>query len=297
MAAPPSSTSTGPGTAAPGRRATSFEPPSHRRGLPEGLHVVERPPAGGWEGYEGPVVVLVHGALDRAGSFARVARRLPEWAIVAYDRRGYQSSRRAGVARDLWTHADDLLRIASAYGDAGRPVTAVGHSIGGTVVLAAAVRTPAPLASVGAYEPSVPWLGFRGARPGDRRTGRGDAGEEAARFFRRIVGDGAWERLPAAARASRVADGPALVADLASTGGAAPFDVTSLATPALFAVGGAASAAHHQQSVRWLARHVPGASEARVPDAGHGAHLSHPDAFAALVREAVALAHRPAGAR
>ena len=33
-------------------------------------------------------VVCVHGTLDRAGSFARMARRLDGADVVAYDRRG-----------------------------------------------------------------------------------------------------------------------------------------------------------------------------------------------------------------
>jgi len=32
---------------------------------------------------DGPVVVLVHGSLDRAASFGRVIRRLPDWGLVA----------------------------------------------------------------------------------------------------------------------------------------------------------------------------------------------------------------------
>jgi pimeloyl-ACP methyl ester carboxylesterase len=62
--------------------------PALRQGLPVGLHVVERAPSDGWDGYRGPVVVLVHGSLDRAASFSRVIRRLPDWGVVAYDRRG-----------------------------------------------------------------------------------------------------------------------------------------------------------------------------------------------------------------
>ena len=111
-------------------------------------------------------VVFVHGSLDRGESFRRVMRRLPELAIVAYDRRGYQGSRRGGVV-DLGGHIEDLLSIAEAAASGGGPVVAVGHSLGGDVVMGAALAAPRAFRAVGAYEPPMPWLGFRRNRPGD----------------------------------------------------------------------------------------------------------------------------------
>jgi pimeloyl-ACP methyl ester carboxylesterase len=253
--------------------------------------------------YRGPVVVLVHGSLDRSSSFVRTALRLPEWPVVAYDRRGYQGSRDAPIAESLQAHVDDLLGVAGAYAGAATTLFAVGHSVGGTVVLGAAVATPSRFASVGAYEPSMPWLGFH--RPDGRRaqptregipgasaepgTRHRDAALEAERFFRRMVGDAAWERLPEPERASRRADGPALVADLRSLRRDAPFDVEALVVPAVVAAGGPSSFLHHRQTAQWLAEHVASVRLVSIPEAGHGVHFSHPDAFAGLVRRVVAL--------
>ena len=105
---------------------------------PAGLHVLSRPAPGG-----AASVVFVHGSLDRAESFRRVMRRLPEFGTVAYDRRGYQGSRDAGVT-DLSGHVDDLLAIASEVrqGPGPGPVVAVGHSFGGDVVVGAALASP-----------------------------------------------------------------------------------------------------------------------------------------------------------
>jgi pimeloyl-ACP methyl ester carboxylesterase len=36
--------------------------------------------------------------------------------------------------------------------------------------------------------------------------------------------------------------------------------------------------------VQWLGEHVPGAVVFEIEGAHHGAHLSHPDHFAAMVR-------------
>lgn len=266
--------------------------------FPAGLHVVARPPAGGWKGYRGPVVVLVHGSLDRAASFARTERRLPaEWALIAYDRRGYDRSQAAGVV-DLAGHVDDCHAVVGAVAGAGRRVTAVGHSMGGVVVLGAAVAWPEAFASVAAFEPPMPWLGFtRRGTPRAVDPPPADPSEEAERFFRRMVSDAAWARLPAAAKAARRADGPALVAELAALrrGVPAPFEVTDLAVPALFGCGGPATEDRRRRTAAWLAEHVGGGHLLEIPEAGHGAHLSHPSAFADFVRAAVALGH-PAGA-
>ena len=130
----------------------------------------------------------------------------------------------------------------------------------------------------------------------NRRPPPGEPSEQVEWFFRRMVGDAAWERLPEAERQARQADGPALVADLLGFTGAAPFEVTALAVPTVFGRGGPQSAQHHRATVAWLAGHVPGAELVEIEAAQHGAHLTHPDAFATLVRVAVQLG-RPAPLR
>ena len=262
---------------------------------PATLHVTSRPgPAPG-----AVTVVFVHGSLDRGDSFRRVMRRLPELATLAYDRRGYQGSRGGGVV-DLGGHVQDLLSIAEeAHSEGGGPVVAVGHSLGGDVVVGAALAEPGAFGAIGAYEPPMPWLGFRRNSSGEARAWpamAGDPGEEAERFFARMVGPAAWSRLTEAGRADRRADGPALVADLRSLRGEAPpFDVTALAVPSVFGMGGPTTSPHHRASVLWLGEHVPDAVVYEIERAQHGAHLSHPDHFAALTRLVVERAGGPAG--
>ncbi len=236
-----------------------------------------------------PMVVLVHGSLDRAGSFARVVRRLDDLHVVTYDRRGYHRSRHVvPVHETLGGHVDDLVTVI-----AGRPCVVVGHSYGGAITLAAALRPggPGPIVAIGAFEPPMPWLGAWAARP--RRPGPDgaaadeDPGQVAERFFRRMMGDGAWERLPEATRAARRADGPALVGELAAIRTTeAPFDVTRLAVPAVFGRG-TESLPYQQASTDWLVEHTPDARLVELEGAAHGAHLTHPDGFARFVRDAV----------
>jgi pimeloyl-ACP methyl ester carboxylesterase len=252
-----------------------------------------------------PVVVLVHGSLDRGASFARVVRRLDELPTVVYDRRGYQGSRQAlPLNTSLDGHIDDLLGVID-----GRTSVVVGHSYGGDVALGAAVRggEASGIVSVAAYEPPMPWLGQWARSPrsaaaleaGDRgRAGARSAPDpavEAERFFRRMVGDAAWDRLSESAREERRADGPALEAELAAIRTAeAPFDVTRLRVPSTFGRG-ERSAPRHRDTAAWLAEHVAGGELVEIAGAAHGAHLTHPDAFASMVRGAVARAGFPVG--
>jgi len=251
---------------------------------PSGLAVHEHMPSESRTG--DPVVVLVHGTLDRSTSFARVVRRLGGLHTVVYDRRGYHRSRDAvPLPTSIEDQIDDLLSVID-----GRPAVVVGHSYGGTIAIGAALRRDPSnsIVSLAAYEPPLPWLSIwvRDGTP-RREKLRDDPDFEAERFFRRIVGDGAWDRLSETARAERRADGPALVAELNAIKVAdAPFDVTTMSIPALFGRGGR-SLPHHREGVAWLVEHTPNAELFEIPGATHGAHLSHPDGFAVFARRAV----------
>ena len=126
---------------------------------PPALHLTARPASAPGAA----TVIFVHGSLDRGDSFRLAMRRLPEFATLTYDRRGYQGSRDGGVV-GLGGHVEDLIAIADtvrADGGGGGPVVAVGHSLGGDVVIGAALASPGAFDAIGAFEPPMPWLGFR----------------------------------------------------------------------------------------------------------------------------------------
>lgn len=231
-----------------------------------------------------PAVYLVHGSLDRATSFARVVRRLPDLRVITYDRRGYAGSRSLSVGV-LADHVADLVELVGTG-----PAVVVGHSFGADVAMGAALAAPGAVTGLGAYEPPMPWLDWwpRRARSGDE-----DPARFAEGFFRRMVGDAAWERLTDHAREERWADGPALMAELTSLRShEPPFDVGLLRVPTVLGRG-EQSVWHHRRGVEELHRAIPGSELVDVPGAGHGAHLSHPGAFAAMVRRVVDLAASP----
>jgi pimeloyl-ACP methyl ester carboxylesterase len=243
---------------------------------PGGLHVVDHhAPRPGV-----PDVLLVHGSLDGAASFGRVVRRLPDLRVITYDRRGYRASRRVRPLGVLEDHVKDLVALVGSG-----PAVVVGHSYGGDVALGAALAAPGAVAAVGAWEPPLSWMEWwprRAPQPGDE-----DPARFAEHFFRRMVGDVAWERANDRVRKRVEADGPALMAELVSLrSGGAPFDVAALTVPAVFGRG-SASRPHHRRAVEELQRTVPGSSLFEVPGAPHGAHLSRPDAFADFVRRVV----------
>lgn len=248
---------------------------------PAGIHVVEDPPADARTS-SAPIVVVVHGAMDRAASFGRVAKQLHGRHVVRYDRRGYGRSAASPIG-GLHDHVDDLMAIVDE-----RPAVVFGHSIGAVVALIAAVESPESIRSVLAYEPPTPWQPWwpEGSPAPE------DAADEAEAFMRRAIGDRFWSRLPARTRADRRAEGPALRADIASLQGPAPFDPRSIAVPVI--VGSGSDAARwHARAAEEVAGAIPGAAHEVVAGAGHGVHLTHPRATAQLIEQAIARAdHR-----
>jgi pimeloyl-ACP methyl ester carboxylesterase len=243
-----------------------------------GLHVVEH-----HTGAAGPVVILIHGGMDRSTSFGGVVRRLPDLHVITYDRRGYARSLDAGPpARSVAEHAGDLIAIL-----ADRRAALVGHSYGGDLALAAAIERPDLVAAVGAYEPPMPWLpGWPEATAGGLAS-MADSPEDAAEaFIRRIVGDDVWERLPDRTKAARRAEGRTLLPELDSIRGPAPFDPAAVGVPLVVGVG-TATEGHHRAGTRHLVAMVPGAELLEINGAAHGAHVSHPGGFAAFVRTVV----------
>ncbi|MFM7063343.1 MAG: alpha/beta fold hydrolase, partial [Actinomycetes bacterium] len=162
----------------------------------------------------------------------------------------------------------------------------VGHSLGGTVALAAASTGHPSVRAVGTFESPAPWLD----PPAAARVGGGalvvarrDGPEAAAEhFFRLMVGDAAWERLGPQFRADRRAEGSALVAELQDlASGRAVVDLSTVTVPVQVGLGAARGDLRRQGVL--LADRLPDAGVVELADAPHGVHLVAPDAFAAFV--------------
>jgi pimeloyl-ACP methyl ester carboxylesterase len=230
-------------------------------------------------------VVFIHGGLDGGASFTRAARRLAEFDVITYDRRGYRGSRGVPVEPGLAIQIQDLatvLEAARLQGVTG-PQVAVGHSHGGLIALGAAA-TGVAFDAAAAWEPPFPWL--RVDPFSHHREMSLDPATEAESFFRRMVGDTAWERLGAEQRNERLADGEALLADLQVLRGEQPFDPSDISMPVVLGLG-SRTEARHAESVLALHATIPGSHVVEFDDVGHGAHLSSPDRFAELARRSI----------
>jgi pimeloyl-ACP methyl ester carboxylesterase len=246
---------------------------------------------------EGPLVVLVHGAMDRASSMLRVRRALEgECRVLRYDRRGYGRSLALGPAASLGQQVDDLAALVGT-----RVAVLAGHSLGGVICLALAERSPAQVGAVVAYEAPMMWApwwptGTAGATAlattaGRRDGGDGDPGDAAEAFMRRVLGDARWARLPARVRAERRAEGPTLLAELRTVHHPAPAPYRpELLTVPVVAAFGSETQPQHRRAAEDLARRAPDGVLERIEGADHGAHLTHPQAFAGLVRSCLSLA-------
>ncbi len=230
---------------------------------------------------DGPHVVLVHGTMDRASSFGRVVRKLDGFRVIRYDRRGYGHSLGLGPPTSFTQQVDDLLDVV---GDG--PALVAGHSYGGTIALAAAQRAPTVVVGVVAYEPPMPWRDWwPSGSAGASAAASADSPQDAAeRFMRRMIGDQRWERLPPSTRAARRAEGPTLVAEMshARTPGEPCMEPRSITVPVL-AAHGTEGAAYHGRSAEVVAAEAPSGALVVLDGAGHGAHLTHPAAFAGLI--------------
>jgi pimeloyl-ACP methyl ester carboxylesterase len=79
-------------------------------------------------------------------------------------------------------------------------------------------------------------------------------------------------------------------AEIGTLGAGPVFEPSRIRVPVIVGRGGRSSA-HQRQGVRELAASLPHGQRADIPEAGHGAHLSHPGEIANLIRE-VAVASR-----
>lgn len=226
-----------------------------------------------------PLTIMIHGAMDRHNSFRRVARRLENERIVIYDRRGYGKSGRAGATCDFAKHVADLMLIAD-----GEPAVLIGHSMGGLVALHAAAVFPKRVLAVGAFEAPAPWKDWwpRSWVPDPDETD-----EDVVRnFHERVIGPGSWARLASTLRAQYEQEGHALRNDLGVGLHRPLFDPIDVVAPVTMAHGSESTDAHIRATSEF-AEALPDSKLIVIEGAQHGAHRSHPDAFAEFVLESI----------
>jgi pimeloyl-ACP methyl ester carboxylesterase len=233
---------------------------------------------------DAPLVVLVHGALDRARSLRRVVERLPDLHVVTYDRRGYGGSVAMGPPTSMRQHVDDLIEVLH-----GRRATVVGHSVGDYVAILASIARPDLVASLGLWEPPTPWMDFwpeRAKRSVAHIIGNGVPAEVGERGARMMLGDEGWDRLSDDARELRRAEGRAFLVDAAAESEPL-YEWADVHVPCIIGYGERTWPWTLDSSQRAAAD--LGCGTFVIAGSTHLGNVSHPDEFADFVRQAVAL--------
>jgi len=237
------------------------------------------------------LIAIVHGTMDRSTSMLRLSRKLDQrFRVLRYDRRGYGRSVPAEGAHqgpfDMARQVDDLVALLD-----DRRALLVGHSYGGNVALSAATRFPELIAGVAAYETPLSWEAWwphNTAGAAARATGASPA-EAAGAFMRRLIGDAAWERLPAKTRADREAEGAAMVGELRDLADNRPWHADKIHCPVVLGFG-SCGAVHHQRGMRHLHEIIPQSELFELAGCRHDAPASHSQQFAGTIVGALAIA-------
>lgn len=237
-----------------------------------GIHVDETGPV------DAPVVVLIHGSLDRSAGMARVARQLHHrFRVVRYDRRGYARSFPHPGPFSVADQVSDLEAILD-----GRRAVLVGHSYGGNVALAAGSMLPGQVIAVSVYETPLSWMPWWPGTTAGGASVAASPGDAAETFMKRLIGSSAWDALPERTREERRREGTALQGELSALREGAPWDVDRITVPVICGYGSAGSS-HHREGMTWLAGELPDGRAVCVDGAGHGAPNSHAEEFVRLM--------------
>lgn len=225
---------------------------------------------------DAPLVVLVHGSMDRMAGFAKVARRLESsYRVVRYDRRGYgRSVGHPGPFR-IADHTSDLAEIIGR-----RRAAIVGHSLGGNVALGVAHHHPHLVAAAAVYETPLSWMPWWPKDSSGRQIAASneDPAELAERFLRNMIGNRRWERLPETSRSARRAEGRALVGEMISVRDEAPWEAERITCPLTIGRGELARP-HQAEGMLRLSEMVPASTFVTLPGCNHMAHAGEPDLF------------------
>jgi pimeloyl-ACP methyl ester carboxylesterase len=228
-------------------------------------------------GGDGPPVLLLHGLMGCAATWAPVARRLAAHGrVLALDARGHGRS----GARGPWT-VERMAADAAAVLDATGPAVVVGHSMGGLHGLALAAARPDLVRALVVEDMGVDFRGDDGtARAWFAALPRAYASRDALRTAFGV----AWGDYMAAC-AQRCADGwqPRTRTEhaLAIAGEWAERDFTPLLDavrcPVLLVEADASVVPAGQMAA--MARRLADARHVRLPGTGHLVHGTDPDGY------------------
>ncbi|MTZ12714.1 alpha/beta fold hydrolase [Pseudomonas sp. JL972] len=104
-------------------------------------------------------VIALHGWLDNAASFSRLAPRLPGLRIVALDLpgHGHSAHRPLGAGYNIWDYVLDVLQVAEQFG--WQRFSLLGHSMGAIVAVLLAGALPQRVERLALIDGVIPYTG------------------------------------------------------------------------------------------------------------------------------------------
>ncbi|WP_313104088.1 alpha/beta fold hydrolase [Stutzerimonas nitrititolerans] len=114
---------------------------------------------------DGRPVIALHGWLDNAASFSRLAPLLDGVRIVALDLPGHGLSdhRPPGAGYNIWDYAHDILQTAEQFG--WQRFSLLGHSLGGIVSVLLAGAMPERIERLALIDGLIPYTGEAESAP------------------------------------------------------------------------------------------------------------------------------------
>jgi esterase len=246
----------------------------------------------------GPPLVCVHGTLGDFRTWSAVMGPLSKgYRVISVSLRHFFPEHWEGVGDDyrMSQHVADVIGFIERIDP--KPVNLMGHSRGGHISFRVAQQRPELLRKLVLAEPggdldatldpsAVPAapsaIGTRILASAEK-VKAGDIEGALQGFFDGIDGDGAWARLPAAAKQQLRDNAFTLIGQIHEN--RKPFsnaDAQSIKTPTLF-IGGAETKGVLPAITRALAPEVPGAKTAMIAGARHWMFEHDPQEFSRIV--------------
>jgi pimeloyl-ACP methyl ester carboxylesterase len=249
---------------------------------------------------QGPPLVCVHGTLGDFRTWSAVLGPLSKsYRVIPVSLRHFFPEHWDGVGDDyrMSQHIADVIAFIEQI--APKPVNLMGHSRGGHIAFRIAEARPELLRKLVLAEPGGELdatlnPGPAAAAPSPLAARMKVAAEKARDgdiegamtiFFDMIDGDGAWARLPAAAKQQLRDNASTLIGQVGENRKPyAKAEAQSIKTPTLLIGGGETKGA---LSTIWrvLADHIPNAKTAVIPGARHWMFEQAPQEFCKIVLE------------